>query len=66
MQHSSEETSQRWRVVGDTVFIKTDQGIVHQTSPIDGDEHKSLTHVIHLIIIESEILRVVKQSDGSC
>ena len=30
-QHSSEETSQRWRVVGDTGFDSTRQGIERKT-----------------------------------
>ena len=36
-QHSSEETSQQWRVVGSTVFDLTDPGIVPKTSRIDSD-----------------------------
>ena len=34
-QHSSEETSQRWRVVGDAVPILTGPGIEPQTSRTD-------------------------------
>ena len=36
-QHSSEETSQRWRAVDDTVFNLTDLGIEPHTSRIDGN-----------------------------
>ena len=34
-QHSSEETSPRWRAVGDTVFDLTGLGIEPKTSPTD-------------------------------
>ena len=37
-QHSSEETSQRWRVVGDTVSDLTDPGFEPGTSRIDRND----------------------------
>ena len=36
-QHSSEETSQRWRVVGDTLFDLTGPGIEPSTSLTESD-----------------------------
>ena len=37
VRHSSEETSQRWRAVGDTVFDLTGSEIEPQTSRADSD-----------------------------
>ena len=37
-QHSSEETSQRWRAVGDSKSDLTGPGIEPKTARIDGDE----------------------------
>ena len=43
-QHSSEETLQRWRAVGDTVSNLTNQGFKPQTSRTDSNVLKTIAH----------------------